>query len=140
MRLLILTLILSTFWTIDILGQATPCQEGRPVSINEAGDSIVRYVEKMPFLKDGFESHAKWVKNNMNKKLISKKNESKKKVYVGFVVHEDGTTSDFKIDKGVGEPYDTEALRLIRDNPQTWVAGQCGEKKVKTRMTMPVVF
>jgi outer membrane biosynthesis protein TonB len=76
----------------------------------------------------------------MNKKLISKKKEPKRKVYVGFVVHEDGTTSDFNIDKGLGNPYDNEALRLIRDNPQAWVAGQCGKKKVKTRMTMPVEF
>lgn len=140
MRILILTLIVITSWTMDLLGQTTPCQEGRTVSINEKGDSIVSYVEKTPFLKEGFEPFAKWIKDNMDKKLISKKKEPKKKVYIGFVVHEDGSTSDFSIDKGVGEPYDTEALRLIRDNPQTWVAGQCGKKKVKTRMTMPVVF
>jgi hypothetical protein len=140
MRLLILTLILNAFWTTNISGQVIPCQEGSTVSINQNGDSIVSHVEKMPFLKGGLEPYVKWVKNNMDKKLISKKKEPKKKVYVGFIVYEDGTTSDFKIDKGVGEPYDTEALRLIRSNPQTWVAGQCGKKKVKTRMTMPVVF
>lgn len=71
MRLLILTLILSTFWRFDTLGQTTPCQEGRTVSINEKGDSIVSYVEKTPFLKDGFEPYPKWIKNNMDKKLIS---------------------------------------------------------------------
>ena len=140
MRVLILALVIIVFWTPSSFGQTTTCLEGKSVSINEKGDSIVSYVEKMPFLKDGFEPYAKWIKSNMDKKLISKKKEPMRKVYVGFVVHEDGTTSDFKIDKGLGGPYDNEALRLIRDNPQTWVAGQCGKKKVKSRMTMPVEF
>jgi hypothetical protein len=140
MRVLLLTLSFISCWTIKTFGQGAPCLEGRTVSTNEKGDSIISYVEKMPFLKEGFEPYFKWIKANMDKKLISKKKEQKRKVYVGFVVHEDGSISDFKIDKGQGDPYDSEAIRLIRENPQTWVAGQCGQRKVKTRTTMPVEF
>ena len=56
------------------------------------------------------------------------------------IVHEDGTTSGFEVLKGIGGPYDSEALRLIRNNPQSWVAGQCAKKKVKARTAMPVSF
>jgi hypothetical protein len=140
MRVLILTLIVISCCTVISFGQTTPCEEGRTVSTNEKGDSIIGYAEKLPFLKEGFEPYLKWIKTNMDKKLMSKKKDQRKKVYVGFVVHEDGRTSDYKIDKGLGPPYDNEALRLVRDNPQEWVAGGCGKRKVKTRMTMPVEF
>ena len=140
MRVLILTVIMISFSGTDTFGQKTPCEEGRAVTLNAAGDTIISYVEKMPFLKDGLEPYVKWIESNINKKLVSKKNEQKKKVYVGFVVHEDGTLSDFKIQRGPGEPYDSEALRLIKNNPHTWVAGECDKKKVKASMTMPVAF
>lgn len=139
MRALILILTVMLFWNMDTFGQ-TPCEEGKTVSVNEHGDTIVSHVEKMPFLKDGLEPYVKWIQNNIDKKLVHKKKEQQKKVYVGFVVHEDGSLSDFKIQKGPGEPYSSEALRLIKNNPHTWVAGECGKKKVKASMTMPVAF
>jgi hypothetical protein len=140
MRFSLFTLIIIACLTTNTFGQEIPCQEGRTALLNEKGDSIISYVEKMPFLKEGIEPYMKWFKFNIDKRLIAKKGEQKRKVYVGFVVHEDGSTSDFKIDKGQGDPYDKEAIRLIMNNPKTWVAGQCGNRKVKTRMTMPIEF
>ena len=140
MRLIIAIEIILVSWTIGAFGQ-TPCEEGKTVTISEQGDSIISYVEKMPYLQQGFEPYANWIKTNMDKRLITKnKREAKRTVYVSFVVSEDGSTSEFNIIKGVGEPYDSEALRLIMDNPGQWVAGQCGNRKVRTRMTMPVKF
>jgi hypothetical protein len=94
----------------------------------------------MPFLAKGIEPYIKWIKENVNRELLNKKKEQRKKVYVSFIVDDDGNTSGFEVEKGLGDPYDKEALRLIMNNPQTWVPGQCGKKKVKTRMTMPVAF
>lgn len=140
MRLIIAIETFLVSWTIVALGQ-TPCEEGKTVTINEQGDSIISYVEKMPYLQQGFEPYAKWMKTNMDKLLTTKqKGEERRTVYVSFVVNADGSTSDFNIVRGVGEPYDHEALRLIMDNPGKWVAGECGNRKVKTRMTMPVKF
>lgn len=139
MRVLPVTLVIVFCWATLTFGQGIPC-EGQTVWINGEGEAIVSYVEKMPSLIGGFEPYMKWIKDHMDKKLKSKRNEQKRKVYVGFVVHEDGSISNFTIDKGIGDPYDSEAIRLIRDNPQTWVAGLCGNRKVKARMTMPVEF
>ncbi len=102
MRVLLIIKIILVSWTIDTKGQIF-CEEGKTISVNEKGDSIVAYVEKMPYLKDGFEPHMKWIKNNMDKRLVTKKKEEKKTVYISFVVHEDGMTSDFKIAKGIGD-------------------------------------
>lgn len=61
-------------------------------------------------------------------------------VFIGFIVNEDGTTSDLKVLRGIGDDYDKEALRLVSTHPYLWVAGQCGDKKVKTRFNMPIRF
>ena len=115
------------------------CLDGRSVTIHN-GDTIITYVEKPPYLKDGYESYMKWIKNNVDQNLMADGNAEKKQVLINFMVHEDGSTSDFKILKSVGDPYDREALRVIKENPGQWVAGQCGNKKIKTRTTMAVKF
>lgn len=139
MRHLISILTIIAFGAIKTSGQVKPCQDNWKV--NEKGDSVSFYfAEKDPFLREGIEPYFKWIKNNMDKKLVSKKKEEKKKVYVSFTVNEDGSTSDFKIVKGLGDPFDKEAIRLTKDNPQNWVAGECGQKKVRVRMTMTVAF
>ena len=139
MRVILLIITILPSLTISVMGQV-PCEEGKTISVNEQGDSIVTYVEKPAYLKEGFEPYMKWIQSNRNKRLEKKKKEVKKTVYIAFLVHEDGTRTDFEIRKGVGEPYDSEALRLVRDNPQEWVAGQCGKKKITTRTIMPVKF
>lgn len=140
MRLLILIIKISlASWPINVMGQVS-CEEGRTTSLNEKGDSILTYVEKPAYLKHGVAQYMNWIQANMDKQLKTHKKEEKKKVYISFLVHEDGLRTDFEISKGVSETYNNEALRLVRDNPEEWVAGQCGKKKVKTRTTMTVIF
>jgi protein TonB len=139
MRVPTLIMIVLVSWTIDAIGQV-PCEDGMMVSFNEEGNSTISFVEKAPYLKEGLEPYVKWIENNMNKKLMTKKRAEKKKVFVGFVVNENGSTSDFRIVKGIGDPYDKEAMRLIMENPGVWIAGECGKRKVRMSMVVPVKF
>jgi hypothetical protein len=52
--LLIKTILLS--WTISVMGQVR-CDEGKTTSVNEQGDTIVTYVEKPAYLKEGFDPY-----------------------------------------------------------------------------------
>jgi periplasmic protein TonB len=81
-----------------------------------------------------------WIIKNMDSRLKTTKNQAKRIVYVSFIVEADGTTSDFKVEQAIGEPYDSEALRLMRSSPHRWVAGECEDKKVRTKMMLPVKF
>jgi hypothetical protein len=129
--------ILLALSTTTVYGQG-PCEPIKSSTI-ENGDTLVfAYVEKTPYPKHGLELYLAWLNANMDQKLKTKKNVDKKTVYISFIVHENGTTSDFRILRGVGNPYDNEALRLLMENPRTWAAGQCGDRKVKTRMVLPV--
>jgi hypothetical protein len=134
----IITIILVSF-SICAAGQMlAPCKD---ITVNEKGDTIFTVVDKAPYLKDGIELYGAWIVNNADRKLIPREKTGQKKlVFIGFVVHEDGTTSDFKLLKGIGDPYDKEALRLASTHPHLWVAGQCGDKRVKTRINIPIRF
>lgn len=124
---------MSFLWTMDGNAQV-------PCSTTEAGDTIVTDFHGFPHPKKGMKRYGKWISANMDKKLRSKEKEARKIVYVLFIVHKDGTRSNFEIAKGVGEPYDSEALRLVRANPQKWVPAQCDSKILATKAIIPVRF
>jgi TonB family protein len=61
------------------------------------------------------------------------------KVYVKFVVNEDGSISDVTIIKGIGGGCDEEAKRVVMAMPN-WSPGMQNGKKVKVMFTLPVLF
>ena len=61
------------------------------------------------------------------------------KVFVSFIVNEDGTISDVKIAKGINERFDNEALRVIQNMPK-WAPGKYMGKARKCRCIIPVTF
>ena len=82
----------------------------------------------------------RWMHANMDEKLKAHQKMDNKTVYIIFIVHRDESRTDFEVARGAGEPYDTEALRLVRDNPLEWVAAECESKKLTTRTIIPIRF
>jgi hypothetical protein len=76
----------------------------------------------------------------MNQKLKTVNEQSKKKVFVSFIVDERGRLSNFKLEKGIGDPFDSEAIKLLKNHPHKWIPGQCGTRNVKTKVTSFVWF
>jgi hypothetical protein len=95
--------------------------------------------DKSPYPKNGFSAYYNWISNNLNKDFKSEKGTKKKRVFVNFIVHENGTINGFSVIKGIANRENEEALRLVRENPEPWVAGECCGKKVKC-MNMVVVY
>jgi len=133
-RLIILTKIILVSWTIDVMGQDVK------TATNELGDTSAFCIDKSAYPKKGYKRYGKWIGNNRDKEPESKIKADRKTVLVSFIVHEDGAKTDFEVLKGVGEPYDSEAIRLVRDNPHEWIAAQCGPEKIKTRAVIPIKF
>lgn len=84
----------------------------------------------------GNDSLKLWLKNN----LVYPENVSiQGKVYVSFVVMEDGSITAVKIEKGLHPDLDKEAIRLIKAMPN-WKPGILNGMDVATRMRLPIVF
>jgi protein TonB len=61
------------------------------------------------------------------------------KVYLSFIVEEDGKISHVTVERGVSKDLDREAKRIVRAMPN-WEAGEVKGKKVRTRCRLPIVF
>jgi len=61
------------------------------------------------------------------------------KVFVEFVVHEDGSTTDLKVLKGLCEQCDKNALEALSKMPK-WTPAKKDDKPVKSRVIIPIIF
>jgi TonB family protein len=62
------------------------------------------------------------------------------RVFVEFVVLQDGNLADFKVVKGIGGGCDEEALRVIASAPMKWKPGKQRGVAVNQRMVLPITF
>lgn len=60
-------------------------------------------------------------------------------VNVSFIIEKDGSVSNVKVEKGVDELLDAEAVKVISVSPK-WIPAEIGRKKVRCRITVPVEF
>lgn len=61
-------------------------------------------------------------------------------VRISFVIREDGSLSDYKIDRSVAGSLDLEALRVIKLMDGKWKPGVNRGQKVRTNYNMPITF
>lgn len=61
------------------------------------------------------------------------------RVMVEFVINKDGKVSDVRVQKGVSEELDAEAIKVVAASPK-WKPGKVNGQKVRCSMTIPVEF
>lgn len=96
-------------------------------------------VETMPEFPGGQDSLNRFIAKNVIYPNYAMEEEISGKVYVSFVVNEDGLISSAKVVKGIGGGCDEEALRIVKSMPK-WKAGMHCGKKVKVRFIIPISF
>lgn len=61
------------------------------------------------------------------------------KVYVSFLVTEDGNVTDVVVEKGLCESCDKEAIRLVKNMPN-WLPAKAGGKNIESKIILPIEF
>ena len=93
--------------------------------------------EPQPSYPGGYVEMSKFFKKNL--KYPKDSRTVKGKVFIEFIVNVDGSLSDFKILKGLGEPFDSSALETIKKMPN-WIPAKRDNKPILSKMVMPVTF
>ena len=62
------------------------------------------------------------------------------KVYINFVVDEDGNILDVKSLKPAGFGFDEEGIRLVSSMSKAFIPGMQKGKKVKVKFVIPINF
>lgn len=96
-------------------------------------------VEKMPEYQGGQDALVKFLVANIQYPAVAKQKKIQGKVYVSFIVKADGSVTDVKIKRGIGNGCDEEALRVVKLMPK-WVAGKEKGNPVDVQIVLPIQF
>ncbi|AHM59251.1 outer membrane transport energization protein TonB [Flammeovirgaceae bacterium 311] len=94
----------------------------------------------------GMEAIYRWISDNISHEITKSADTTScvalrdGKVYVRHVIDEQGRLIDPKIEIGIGEPYDSEALRLVTEMPIMWIPATKDGQNVKVRSTTVISF
>ena len=96
-------------------------------------------VEELPKFPNGDDALFRFLKENMRYPESAKKDGIRGKVHISFVVEKDGTIDDIKIEDGLCQSCDEEAIRVVKSMP-AWIPGRHNGVNVAVRYTLPIYF
>lgn len=125
------------FIAVAVLFTAVLCQAQNKE--NKSKDGVYQQVEVMPEYPGGETA----LMNDLIGTIIypeeARKNGIQGKVYVTFVVDEQGKVTNAKVERGVEASLDQESLRVV-NGLKTWKPGKEKGKVVKVAYTIPINF
>ena len=102
-------------------------------------DAVLNFAETMPEFPGGDAALVSFLSKNVKYPLIAQENGIKGKVFVTFVVDENGDIYNVTLARGVDASLDREAIRVVKSMPR-WKPGRQGNTAVKVRYTVPINF
>jgi protein TonB len=104
-----------------------------------AVEEVYVAVEQMPEYPGGVAALQKFFQKEIKYPEIARKAGVEGKVFVQFVVGNDGAIRDIEVVRGIGGGCDEEAIRVIKAMPK-WIPGKQNGRPVSVRFALPVVF
>lgn len=101
--------------------------------------SVFTFVEQMPEFPGGQSELLKYLKENLKYPEEALDEERQGKVYVKFVVDENGDIKNATSVRPIGYGMDEEAVRVVESMPQ-WKPGKQSGKAVKVFFQLPIMF
>ncbi|HEY8782320.1 MAG TPA: TonB family protein [Mucilaginibacter sp.] len=96
-------------------------------------------VEQVPEFPGGLDAFLRFLNSHIRYPDAAKKNNTSGRVIVSFVVERDGSLTDVKVARGIGDGCDEEAVRLIKSSPK-WKPGIQNGKPVRVLYSIPIAF
>ncbi|MCR9172474.1 MAG: energy transducer TonB [bacterium] len=110
-----------------------------PPEPNVAPQEVIDFPDVEAEFPGGRDAMDAFIKENMNYPEIAKNSGTQGRVYLEFVVGNDGAISQVRVMLGVSPELDREAKRIIRSMPK-WKPGEANGKPVHTRYRLPIAF
>ncbi|MGE4017652.1 MAG: TonB family protein [Cyclobacteriaceae bacterium] len=105
-----------------------------------ATNEIFTIVEDPAAPVDGMTSFYEAVGREIQYTETARKQGIEGRVFVEFVVQEDGSLSNFKVLKGIDPALDQNAIEAIKRTHMEWKPGKQQGKAVKQRLVLPITF
>ncbi|MEO1654471.1 MAG: TonB family protein, partial [Bacteroidota bacterium] len=109
-------------------------------SIAQEKEEIFMVVEEMPLPPGGMEAFYQDLAQEIKYPVKARKAGIEGRVFVQFVVDNDGALKKFNVLKGVSPEIDAEALRALKAASPKWAPGKQRGRNVRVLMSMPIMF
>lgn len=100
---------------------------------------IFMIVEEMPEFPGGTEALQKYLSQSVRYPVIAQENGIQGRVYIQFVINQNGEVTNATILRGVDPSLDREALRVVEAMPK-WKPGKQRNRPVRVSYTVPINF
>lgn len=145
--LAIFKMLIRLFFTLVLLLQLTINSYAQEVEMLPPPETIeqqvgvLQFAEKMPEFPGGQEMLLKYIQGNLKFPKICIENGIEGKVYVKFIVTQNGEIHQAKVVRGVKgcDQMDKEALSIVNSMPK-WIPGMQGGKNVSVYYILPIQF
>jgi TonB family protein len=92
-------------------------------------------IKKQPEFPGGMIKLFKYIKGEVKNSKSTKTG----KVFLSFIVEEDGSLTNMKITRSLGKEEDEEALEIMRKSPK-WIPGEHNGKIVRVKYALNINF
>lgn len=96
-------------------------------------------IESMPEFPGGTDAFLKYVADHVKYPSRETRLGISGRVFIRFIIDEEGNLTDIEVIKGVSEGLDAEAVRVLENAPK-WTPGKQRGRPVKFRMVLPITF
>lgn len=135
----IMKAILSVLLFIPVmLFSQQPLTVASPENAQNEGE-IYEEVDVEASFPGGSTEMMQYIAHNVKYPEVSMENGEQGKVFVQFVVNEDGTVGNIKVLRGVSKDIDIEAMRVVKNMPK-WTPAKVDDKEVRTYARLPINF
>ncbi len=104
-----------------------------------SNDKVFVSVEHVPEYSGGISQFYKFLAKNLRYPAAARENNTQGRVIVTMVVEKDGSLSQVKVARGIGDGCDEEAVRLVKLSAP-WKPGVQNGRAVRVQYTLPVTF
>lgn len=103
------------------------------------GNKIFTAVEQSPEFPGGLEAFYKYLGKTIRYPAVARENNTQGRVVVQFVCEKDGSLTDIKVVRGIGDGCDEEAIRVVKNSPR-WKPGIQNGRPVRVMYSVPINF
>jgi TonB family protein len=107
--------------------------------VDDNQKQIFSAVEQSPGFHGGDVEFQSYLVKNVRYPAKARENKTQGRVIVTFVVEADGSLTNARVVRGIGDGADEEALRVIKASPK-WAPGIQNGRKVRVQYTVPIQF
>ena len=109
------------------------CDSSTDSSVSEA-------VEEVPRPDGGLEAFHTHIAESITYPELARREGIEGKVFVQFVINQQGQLTCARVLEGLGYGCDEEALQAVQSFPSRWIPGQKNDLSVSTRLVVPITF